>query len=237
MNRDKILLWYFNLSAFQKKIFFAVLLLVILFILYFIGFFIAKSIITEKIKVRLAENGIGTSADNIELKISANPFTCLGGVVNSVYFRADQVNVKNFLLIHDLEIKTKKLNIKNISNFAEGGITSDSSGILISCNLYENDFLSLLKEKLSSLENIGASCDISSNLGFITISTEFPFKKEIKAEPYLYNNAIYLRFTDGFLAYMPPVKLVDFGLVSRNRLNVYAFEYQRGVYSLKGTLI
>ena len=78
MNRDKILLWYFNLSSFQKKILFAVFLLVILFVLYFIGFFAAKSIITEKIKVRLAENGIGTSADNIELKISANPFIIIG---------------------------------------------------------------------------------------------------------------------------------------------------------------
>lgn len=224
---DNILEKYSRLDANQKKIVNWAGIIIAVLILYLIVFSIAKCVVIGKIKDVLVSKGIGSSPENITLKISINPFFFWMGKVSSAYLKADTVRVKDMFLLHDFEVRAKKINLRKLNNIENDYIEGN-----VVCKIYENDFLSLLNERMSR-NNIGG-INVSMNLGVVRFLIG---GAESEAEPFLKNNGIYLKFTKGVLTYAKPVKLVDFGFVTKNRLNVYEFEYSKGVYELKGTII
>ena len=218
----------------QQKIVKNCLIALLIFIAYLILFVIVKNIMISKAKETMVKMGIGSSVENIVLKAEVNPFVIWTGKVHSLYLKVDKVTVKNFVIIHDFEIKTKTLDLKEF----KGGfdkMTENSTGALWSCKLMENDFLSLLREKLKYGDNL-TGFDVFSQFGMINIRTGFPFYKEICARPYLKNNSVYLEFNDGLLS-MVPLKVINFGLLSKGKLHVYSFEFEKDAYVIKGTVI
>ena len=219
--------FYSKLNEGQKKLFIAVSVIIAVLIIYFILFGIAKHIIIGKAKDYLVSHGIGSSQKNITLKVGANPFTCWNGKLSSVYLMADTVNVKEMFLLHNFEVKAKKVNLKELDNIEEDLLNGS-----VACQVNEQDFLNLLRNRLFSRSFGGVDVYMKYGMVYFRMGGS-----EYSANPVLKDNCIYLEFNDGLLSYAKPVKIVDFGAVTKKRLNVYGFEYKNGIYELKGNLI
>ena len=209
-----------------------IIIICIILVLYIFSFFILKSVMISKAKDIMVNKGIGSSKNAIKLDVGINPFNWWTGKVSYLNIYVDVVNIEKTIIIHDLEIKTRKVNIKRLN---QGDFTTPI-GAQISCKLNENDFLSLLKERLRENSPFTQNIELSSRLGMIYLNTGYPFNKEYSAEPMLQNNCIYLRINQGYMTLLP-VKIIDFGAVTENKLNVYQFQYINGSFELKGNIV
>ena len=217
--------------AYQKTIKW-VLIACIVIILYTIIFFILKGVLINKAKNIMVSQGLGSSPQGIKLDVGLNPFNWWTGKVSYLYVFVDTVNVERTVIIHDLEVKTRKVDIKRLN---QGDFTGPISA-QIYCKLNENDFLTMLQDRLSQSGAFASGITLSSRLGMIYVNTGYPLNSEYSAEPYLQNNCIYIKVNQGYLSLLP-IKVIDFGAATKNRLNVYSFQYVNGAFELKGNVV
>lgn len=226
MKIEKILNNYLLLPKKEKKVVNIILIIFIVFILYLIFFFIAKGVLVNKAKDFLVEKGVGTDKKAITLKISVDPFTVWGGRVHKLNLKVDKIQFKNLTYIYDFNLQTKSLNFYKLKSIEDGL----SVGANFSFELHEDDFLSLVNERINRISYL--NLNITSQNGQIIFSS---FGTQSVATPYLNNNAIYLKIDANFFDI--PLKIIDFGLLSKNRINIYNFQYEKGKYIFNGTLI